>query len=100
MPIARGIALTKVDRVRRTIIEQLMCQLKADPYQIAADGGIDLDDIAETEPTLRELEADGLVERDGDRIIVTQAGRPFVRAVAAAFDAYLPRGVARHSVAV
>jgi oxygen-independent coproporphyrinogen-3 oxidase len=49
---------------------------------------------------LRTLEQDGLVVRDGDRITVTAAGRPFVRAVAAAFDAYLARGMARHSVAV
>jgi oxygen-independent coproporphyrinogen-3 oxidase len=31
---------------------------------------------------------------------VAEAGRPFVRLVAAAFDAYLRRGAQRHSVAV
>jgi hypothetical protein len=31
---------------------------------------------------------------------VTEAGRPFVRLVAAAFDAYLPEDQKRHSLAV
>jgi oxygen-independent coproporphyrinogen-3 oxidase len=46
--------------------------------------------------------ADGLVTRDGARITVTEPGRPFVRNVAAVFDAYLktaPEQV-RHSQAV
>ena len=32
--------------------------------------------------------------------MVTEEGRPFVRLVAAAFDAYLPKNHKRHSVAV
>ena len=46
------------------------------------------------------LEAEGLVQIDGKHITVTEQGRPFVRLAAAAFDAYLPKGRARHSVAV
>lgn len=33
-------------------------------------------------------------------VVVTPRGRPFVRAIAAHFDAYLDRGTARHSVAI
>jgi coproporphyrinogen III oxidase-like Fe-S oxidoreductase len=40
------------------------------------------------------------VARNGSRIMVTESGRPFVRLVAAAFDAYLPQNNKRHSVAV
>jgi oxygen-independent coproporphyrinogen-3 oxidase len=43
---------------------------------------------------------DGLVELDGTRIRVTEAGRPFVRVVAAAFDVYLRQDGQRHSRAV
>jgi oxygen-independent coproporphyrinogen III oxidase len=32
--------------------------------------------------------------------LVAETGRPFVRLVAAAFDAYLPQNHGRHSVAV
>jgi coproporphyrinogen III oxidase-like Fe-S oxidoreductase len=34
------------------------------------------------------------------RIVVTEKARPFVRLVAAAFDAYLPQNHRRHSVTV
>ena len=44
--------------------------------------------------------ADGLVRVDAGQQTVTEAGRPFVRVVAAAFDAYLQPGAARHSHAV
>jgi oxygen-independent coproporphyrinogen-3 oxidase len=99
-PIARGVALTEADRLRRAVIEQVMCHFTVNPFEIAASHGADPSGLADAEPALRSLQDDGLVTRDGDRITVTAAGRPFVRAVAAAFDAYLARGVARHSVAV
>jgi oxygen-independent coproporphyrinogen-3 oxidase len=44
--------------------------------------------------------ASGIVRRRGRHILVTEKGRPFVRLVAAAFDAYLPQIQRRHSVAV
>jgi oxygen-independent coproporphyrinogen-3 oxidase len=49
---------------------------------------------------LRALEADGLIRRSGDWIEVTDEGRPLVRAVAAAFDNYLPSSTAMHVAAV
>ena len=51
-------------------------------------------------PALQEMVGDGLVDWDGRRVTVTQAGRPFVRSIAAAFDTYLQPGAARHSAAV
>jgi oxygen-independent coproporphyrinogen-3 oxidase len=99
-PVARGVALTHDDRLRRAIIEQLMCHFTVDPNATAARYGADPASLADAEPALRDLEADGLIERDGDKISIAASGRPFARAVAAAFDSYLARGVARHSVAV
>jgi len=46
------------------------------------------------------LEADGIVERSPAGIHVTEAGLPFVRVVAARFDAYLGRGAGCHARAV
>jgi oxygen-independent coproporphyrinogen III oxidase len=57
-------------------------------------------DFAKDLVALDELSNKGIVQRDGDRIFVTEAGRPFVRLVAAAFDAYLPEDQKRHSLAV
>ena len=46
------------------------------------------------------LSESGIVRRHGRHIAMTEKGRPFVRLVAAAFDAYLAKNQKRHSVAV
>jgi oxygen-independent coproporphyrinogen-3 oxidase len=95
LPIARGIALSDDDRRRRAIIERLMCELRVD---LAAHGG-----PGEFSPELDRLgamAADGLLERHGSRIVITERGRPFMRAVCAVFDCYLDIGAGRHSRAI
>jgi oxygen-independent coproporphyrinogen-3 oxidase len=42
----------------------------------------------------------GIIDWDGTRLRVTNAGRPFVRSIAAAFDAYWQPEADRHSAAV
>jgi len=66
---------------------------------IAAQFGVDEDFAAEL-AALAPLAEQGLVSVAAGRVSVSEAGRPFVRLVAAAFDAYLDRGAKRHSVAV
>ena len=92
---AKGHALSADDRVRGRIIEQLMCDLAVDldATEPSADFSAELDEID-------ALSAFGIVRREGRLVIMTEMGRPFVRLVAAAFDAYLPKHRARHSVAV
>jgi oxygen-independent coproporphyrinogen-3 oxidase len=46
------------------------------------------------------MAADGLVEIAGWRVRITEAGRPFLRSVCAAFDAYLEPAATRHAQAV
>jgi oxygen-independent coproporphyrinogen-3 oxidase len=94
LAIAKGIALCANDRLRGDIVERLMCHFAADASELDDEAFVvALDRLA---PLARE----GIVEVDGRRIAVTHSGRPFVRLVAAAFDAYLAHGKARHSVAV
>jgi oxygen-independent coproporphyrinogen-3 oxidase len=100
LPVARGVALTQVDRLRRAVIEQIMCQHAVDLQAVAAAYRADPASLMDAAPALQEMARDGLVAWDGFRIAVTPAGRPFVRSVAAAFDTYLQAGVARHSAAV
>jgi oxygen-independent coproporphyrinogen-3 oxidase len=49
---------------------------------------------------LYALDGEALVTFDGDRLALTERGRPFVRAIASTFDAYLAARGARHSVAI
>lgn len=101
---ARGLALTAEDRLRASVIERIMCDLAVDLAAVAAAHGTAPGHFAADLERLEPLVADGLARRDGWRIMVTERGRPLVRAVAAAFDAYLECGAApgalRHSRAV
>ena len=91
----RGIALVEDDRRRRAIIEQLMCTLTVD-LDMFGDGC----EIADELGLLRREFDDETVQIDGNRLTVTEQGRPWLRVVCAVFDRYLPHAAARHSVAV
>ncbi|MBM3115612.1 oxygen-independent coproporphyrinogen III oxidase [Jeongeupia naejangsanensis] len=96
LPVTRGIVLKPDDLMRRAVIQSLMCQFELvfQPFEIAYL--VDFSSyFAEELRRLRELEADGLVEVDDDRITVTAKGRLLVRSVAMVFDRYL--GVAATS---
>jgi oxygen-independent coproporphyrinogen-3 oxidase len=78
----RGCEISSDDGRRRRIISDIMCHFHA---SLGPDPTLYGDALARLEP----LRADGLVEVSGDSIQVTDLGRPFVRNVAMAFDAYL-----------
>jgi len=100
LPIAKGKALSADDRLRADVIERLMCSYAVDLDAVTAAHGTTPAALADAFDALQDLVADGIVAMDGMRIRMTEDGRPFVRVAAAAFDAYLPRAAARHSVAV
>lgn len=100
LAVARGVGFIGDDRLRGFTIERLMCD-----FGVSFDGLRDrFGPAAETVITeLRDYaldDADELLVLIPQGVQVTARGRPFVRAVAAHFDAYLERGAARHSVAV
>jgi oxygen-independent coproporphyrinogen-3 oxidase len=91
----RGVRMSDDDRLRGAIIERLMCYLAVDLDRIAPNLSFEAE-IASLDPLVDE----GLVRIEARRITITEMGRPFVRLVAAAFDAYLAAKPNRHSVAV
>jgi oxygen-independent coproporphyrinogen-3 oxidase len=97
---ARGIAISPEDRIRRTIIERLMCDMEADVADICANQNLHVSDFATEFEQLTAAAADGLVELTPPRIRITEQGRPFLRTVCAVFDSYLPANKARHSRAL
>jgi oxygen-independent coproporphyrinogen III oxidase len=98
----KGIAVNADDVLRAAIIERLMCDLAVDLDQLPnrRTGAPVALPFAQELAGLEPLAAAGIVEIEGRRIVVTAEGRPFVRLVAAAFDAYLPQNRSRHSIAV
>jgi len=96
LPVARGIALTDDDKLRRAIIEQLMCFLRVD---LAALGKT-LEDFPSEMDALAPLMAQRFVVRDGNVLAVPHDARAAVRLVASVFDTYLAGSKAVHAVAV
>lgn len=86
LAVVRGFHLGAEDRRRAAIIEQLMCDYRADVSGIDAP--------------LEELETEGLIRRSGGLIEVVDEAKPLVRAIAAAFDSYLPKPGVRHVAAI
>ncbi len=97
---ARGIALTREDRMRRWVIERLMCDFTVPLDELMHRFGPPAEDVAAEMLGVAMEDHDGLVDFDREGFVVTEKGRPFVRSIAAAFDSYLGAGKARHSLAV
>ncbi len=106
LPIARGVALDTDDRARGKIIERLMTNYAVDLAPIAERYGLPLASFDESVAKLAELVEDGLCDIDGSKIVLREAGYPYVRIAAAAFDTYLGKAptsaghAPRHSMAV
>jgi len=99
----RGVALTADDRLRRNVIERVMCDLEVDLDAVAGEYGADPGQLKDAASRgMARFVDDGLASWDGRRIVVTEQGRPLVRSIAALFDAYLsqPSDKPRHSRAV
>jgi len=97
---ARGYRFTRDDLRRAHLIERLMCDMSLSWSQIERRIGPAADLRAEAEEPLSAFARDGLIELGRDGFAVTERGRPFVRTICSAFDAYLKASQARHSIAV
>lgn len=97
---SRGIAIGDEDRLRRAVIERLMCALKVDLSMECRRHGVDPAHFAEECAAIDELVRQGLGWRDGWRIGVEERHRPLVRVLCAVFDQYFREGAVRHSRAV
>ena len=87
LPIVRGLALTRDDLLRRTVIMALMCQGEVQFESIELGHLIDFKrTFARELDVLEELAADGLIRLDDAGVRVTETGWFLVRAIAMVFD--------------
>lgn len=91
----KGLEKTDDDCLRSILIERIMCDYSIDFKDILLP-----DDFEYNTDFLAEMETDGLVVWQGEKLTVTPKGKPYVRLVASVFDAYLHANLARHSAAV
>lgn len=87
IPIYRGHILTDEDQIIRRHILNLMCSFETSWL----DSSGYFDDLQRVLEKLTEMQLDDLVLIDGNRLMVTAKGRPFVRNICMAFDVLLHR---------
>ncbi|MRJ08470.1 oxygen-independent coproporphyrinogen III oxidase [Ornithobacterium rhinotracheale] len=80
IPVTKGHILSQEDLTMRRHILNLMCNLKTNFKELPIEN---LDDI---KTRLAEMERDELIEFTDDELIVTEAGRIFIRNICMAFD--------------
>ena len=98
LPIEKGFLLSRDDQIRREVIMRLMCDMALDYKEISQTLKIDFMGYFENQlEGLSEFEADELIVRNADGLIVTETGRLFIRNIAMLFDAYLEESQARFS---
>jgi oxygen-independent coproporphyrinogen-3 oxidase len=101
LPIERGLRLTPEDQRRRTIIMRIMGDRRLDYAALSKQIGVDFAATYARElESLTDLEADGLLVRDGKHLEVTHVGAPLLRVIAMRFDTTLSAGPRRHAQTV
>jgi oxygen-independent coproporphyrinogen-3 oxidase len=86
----RGLHCDNDDRLRRAVIQQLICHFQLRFADIEQTYAIDFRSyFAEIWPQLQQMARDGLIELTGQGIEVQPVGRLLVRSVCMLFDRYL-----------
>lgn len=86
IPVFRGHILNQEDLLVRQHILNLMCRLET-----SWDESTDFPELQNALESLKEMEADGLVELGDSSIKITEQGRAFTRNVAMTFDLRMMR---------
>ncbi len=98
--IQRGRRVTAEDRLRRDVIERIMCDFRVDLGAVAATYGLSPQYFARELERLSGLEQDGIVRIEGAAVSLDETYWPLARTVAAIFDAYLQPEEQRHAAAI
>ncbi len=96
----RGIEVSEDDKLRRRVIEEIMCRFSVSFRALREDFGDAVDTIVSEARSFAQSNQDGICLIEDDRFVITDVGRPFARTIAAVFDSYLSNGKGRHSIAV
>jgi len=98
--ISKGIMINTEDKIRREVIERLMCDLTVDLDDILTKFGKPKSFFSEEISRLQSLEKVGLLVLKDNRVTVEEDVRFLVRNVCAVFDTYLGTGAGRYSRAI
>jgi oxygen-independent coproporphyrinogen-3 oxidase len=100
LAVTRGIRLSPEDCARGFVIERLMCDFGFSSSELLDRFGEAARAVLRQAESLAADDGNELFLREDDVFRVAEQGKPFVRSVAAQFDAYLSGGKARHSASI
>ncbi|MBL7004434.1 MAG: oxygen-independent coproporphyrinogen III oxidase [Gammaproteobacteria bacterium] len=87
LAVIKGVELTEEDRMRREVIQQIMCQNKLDLSKITQMFDLSgWSDFTSEFEELKPMEEDGLVEITSSGVQITPKGRVLARNIAMVFD--------------
>lgn len=90
LPVNRGLELNADDKLRRAVINELICNFRLDTGAIQDRYGIEFSSyFAHEIGRLAIMRDDGLIEMNDTEIRVNQPGRLLVRNICSVFDLYL-----------
>ncbi|WP_075187401.1 oxygen-independent coproporphyrinogen III oxidase [Teredinibacter haidensis] len=90
LPIHKGIELSLDDKIRQTVISELICHFELSFIEIEQRYNLSFKEyFADELKTLIPLANDGLIDVYDDRLLVKDTGRLLIRRVCMTFDAYL-----------
>jgi oxygen-independent coproporphyrinogen-3 oxidase len=92
LPVTKGYRLNDDDILRRHVIMRIMCDFELDMSSVEQKFGIDFKQCFSWGlNNLKELQDDGLVEIEGNKLTVNEMGRLLIRNIAMNFDGYIER---------
>lgn len=98
----RGVGVSNEDRLRRAVIERLMCDMSVNVGEICRSQGVSDCHLDDCFPALQILANDGLCTVNERVVTIPEDARILMRTVAQCFDAYAapPSAAPRHARAV
>jgi len=100
IPVYRGIEKSAEDKLRKDVIDSLMCRFTVDVGAVCVAHGFAASALDDCFDELQEFERDGLARVEGRVVTIHPDALQIVRIIASAFDGYFKTGIARHSKAV
>ena len=90
LPVYRGVEINQDDHLRQYVINRLMCDFALDWNKVSKEFDINSKEyFAHEIDVLNTMQADGLLQQNGNHLTVTPAGRLLIRNICMVFDRYL-----------
>lgn len=97
LPVKKGLELSKEDRIRKAIIDEIMCYLEVNLEKVCRSFNLKKDYFINELKNLEKLEKDNLIEIKKNKITINPSFPQASRIVASFFDSYLEKDNKKHS---